>query len=453
MDTQESSITPDRQFVQRISSNLRGILISGKTKIEVPYSLPGDEYDVFLFKKKRRKPSVKLVPISAVPRSIEAPCEAFTRCGGCSAQHIPYEEQFRLKTSSLCESYRNEFEAEPIVIPAQETYHYRNRMDFGVFPGPIVGQRESGSFRRIVDLKRCTIQSPEADEELARFRGLLSRFPDLPYDRKVDAGFLKYITIRKARNTSEMMTILTFVEEFKDSPEEKTFAEECMKTLKADHLLFCYNRRKGEVSASGEVRSFRGSSSYSELVWGKEFRVPFDSFFQPNPTGFQPILDFMEREIPRGSNRLVDLFCGSGFFGRIFADRFAEVVGVDSIESALEIARGQMQADFPEIRSTYHREDLFSKKSLPGLSDLFRSEGDDVLIADPPRAGLGEFVLEALKNSAIGSFLYVSCNPSSQLEDLRKLKDRFRIRKLMITDPYPQTPHLESVAFLTSASV
>ncbi|TGK31495.1 class I SAM-dependent RNA methyltransferase [Leptospira gomenensis] len=450
MDTQKFSQTPERQFVQRISSNLRGILISGTTKIEAPYSLPGDEYDVFLFKKKRRKPSVKLVPISEVPRSVKPPCEAFTRCGGCAAQHIPYEEQFRLKTSSLCESYRNDFGAEPVLIPAQTTYHYRNRMDFGVFPGPVVGQRESGSFRKIVDLKSCSIQSREADEELARFRGLLSRFPDLPYDRKLDAGFLKYITIRKARNTSELMTVLTFVEEFKNSVQEETFAEECLKNLKADHLLFCYNRRKGEVSSSGEARSIRGSSSYSELVWGKEFRVPFDSFFQPNPTGFQPILDFMEREIPNGSGKLVDLFCGSGFFGRIFAHRFKEVVGIDSIESSLEIARTQMRADFPEIQSTYHREDLFSKKSLPGLSELFRSNGNDVLIADPPRAGLGEFVLEALLNSTIGSFLYVSCNPSSQLEDLRKLKDRFRIRKLMITDPYPQTPHLESVAFLTS---
>lgn len=436
--------------VEKIGNNLRGILTFEKNRIEVPYSLPGDSYNVTLFKKKRRKPSAKLELISQVSRSVTPPCPAFTRCGGCSAQHIPYEEQFIYKTTQLSESYKNDFGIEPVLISARKTLHYRNRMDFAVFPGPIIGQRESGSFRHIVDLETCFIQSEESNEELKRFRNLLSQFPDLPYDRRSDSGFLKYITLRKAKNTSDLMTILSFVEEFKDSNEEKEFAEACLKHLKADHLLFCFNRRKGEISAIGEVKVLRGKESYQELVSGKEFRVPFDSFFQPNPEGFQPILEFIETEIPESADHLIDLFCGSGFFSRIFAHKFKKITGIDSIESSLQIARKQMEFDFPNIQFSYLREDLFSKKASTGLENLFQTEEKNVLIADPPRAGLGEFVIDALKHSKISFFLYVSCNPSSQKEDLMKLKDTFRIQKILITDPYPQTPHLESVAFLSA---
>ncbi|PJZ54600.1 23S rRNA (uracil(1939)-C(5))-methyltransferase RlmD [Leptospira adleri] len=450
INQKKNEIEPQTCAVQSIRSNLRGVLFSEKNLIEVPYSLPGDLYNVTLFKKKRRKPSAKLELISQVPRSTTPPCPAFTRCGGCSAQHIPYLEQFSLKTSSLFQSYLKDFGVAPILVPAEKTYHYRNRMDFSVFPGPIVGQRESGSFRYVVDLESCLIQSDESNEELARFRSLIREFPQLPYDRREDLGFLKYITLRKARNTKELMSILTFAEEFKNTPEESEFAEACKKFLKADHLLFCYNRRKGEISAMGEIKVLRGSDSYLELVAGKEFRVPFDSFFQPNPTGFQPILDFIQNEIPESSEHLIDLFCGSGFFSRILANRFQRITGIDSIESSLEIARKQMKTDFPEINFSYVREDLFSKKAAEGLEKIFSSVEKNLLIADPPRAGLGEFVIEALKNSKIDSFLYVSCNPTSQKDDLWKLKDLFQIQKILITDPYPQTPHLESVALLKS---
>ncbi|PJZ55779.1 23S rRNA (uracil(1939)-C(5))-methyltransferase RlmD [Leptospira barantonii] len=436
--------------VEKIGTNLRGTLTFEKNRIEVPYSLPGDSYNVTLFKKKRRKPSAKLELISQVPRAVTPPCPAFTRCGGCSAQHIPYEEQFIYKTANLLESYKKDFGIDPILIPAQNQLHYRNRMDFAVFPGPTIGQREAGSFRYIVDLETCFIQSDESNEELKRFRTLIANFPNIPYDRRSDSGSLKYITLRKAKNTSDLMTILTFAEEFKDSNEEKEFAEACLQSLKADHLLFCFNRRRGEISAMGEVKILRGKESYQELVSGKEFRVPFDSFFQPNPEGFQPILNFIENEIPKTSDHLIDLFCGSGFFSRIFGHKFKKITGIDSIESSLEIARKQMEFDFPNIQFSYLREDLFSKKASAGLENLFQTKEKNVLIADPPRAGLGEFVIDALKNSKISFFLYVSCNPSSQKEDLMKLKDTFQIQKILITDPYPQTPHLESVAFLSA---
>ncbi|EMO70496.1 class I SAM-dependent RNA methyltransferase [Leptospira santarosai] len=439
--------------IEFVNSKLRGVSVVNNTPIEIPYSLPGDTYHVTFFKKKRRKPSVKSDLIFRTPRTVIPPCPAFTKCGGCSGQHIPYEEQFHYKTATLLKSYQKDFGIEPVLYPALKKLHYRNRMDFAVFPGPVIGQREAGSFRYIVDLESCLIQSEESNAELKRFRSMISEFPDLPYDRKSDSGFLKYLTLRKAKNSSELMTILTFAEEFKNSDQEKEFAKACLKCLKADHILFCFNRRKGEISAIGDVNVLKGKDSYLEFVSGKEFRVPFDSFFQPNPEGFQPILDFIEKEIPKSSDHLIDLFCGSGFFSRIFAHRFRKITGIDSVESSLEIARKQISFDFPEIEFSYLKEDLFSKKSSPRLNDLLQSREKNVLIADPPRAGLGEFVTEALKNSTTSSFFYVSCNPTSQKEDLWKLKDFFRIQKILITDPYPQTPHLESVALLSSRSI
>lgn len=166
--------------IEFVNSKLRGVSIVNNTPIEIPYSLPGDIYHVTFFKKKRRKPFAKPELIFQTQRTVLPPCPAFTRCGGCSAQHIPYEEQFHYKTSALLESYKKDFGIEPILHPALKKLHYRNRMDFAVFPGPVIGQRKSGSFRHVVDLEFCFIQSEESNAELKRFRSLISEFPDLP---------------------------------------------------------------------------------------------------------------------------------------------------------------------------------------------------------------------------------------------------------------------------------
>lgn len=123
-----------KSTVEFVNSKLRGVSIVNNTRVEIPYSLPGDIYHVTFFKKKRRKPFVKPDLIFQTPRTSLPPCPAFTRCGGCSAQHIPYEEQFHYKTSALLESYKKDFGTEPILYPALKNFIIEIEWTLQYFP-------------------------------------------------------------------------------------------------------------------------------------------------------------------------------------------------------------------------------------------------------------------------------------------------------------------------------
>ncbi|TGK21963.1 class I SAM-dependent RNA methyltransferase [Leptospira fluminis] len=443
-----SSPNPEPAGVVRIESigaNLRGRAKLGNKSIEIPYSLPGDVYTVYKFGK--RKIFYKWEADFLENRTSSPPCPHFGSCGGCSGQHLEYGRQFALKSEPILRGLEDSGIRKFSTLPAERQYHYRNRMDFAVFPQKVVGLRMAGNFRRIIPLNECPIQSEWANTELDRVKRLLDEFPEIEYDRKRETGFLKYVTLRKSTFTEDSMTIFTFTEDFRKSESLNEVMESAGRISGAANVVFCFNRKKGEVSASGESLVVKGRDFLEERILGRTFKIPFDGFFQPNPREFLNILEFIRPRI-MDSDFLVDLFCGSGFFSVLFGERFKSILGVDVVPSSVSSGSETIAKEFPNKNAELLAFDLFHKKGLERMEAASLPWSESVVIADPPRSGLSPELCSFLNRNPVKQLFYVSCNPEKMLSDLRILSDSYEVSDCLLCDPFPQTPHLEAVSLL-----
>ena len=429
-----------RITIKGLDTDLKGYGYLEDKKISFPYVLPGQELKVEERGRGKRKYYKILTPSNYNPEITG--CKYFTHCGGCRARHIPYTSQFKLKVEPLVKFYKNLYNLNLEILPSDKIDKYRNRMDFAIFPNAI-GLRQEGNFRNIIDIEECKIQTDIANRELKNLRIVLQ---DFAYNRKTNEGVLKYLTLRVSQK-NELLTILTFISSFKDSDLESKLIDICKNNSIAENIIFCYNRPKAEVSATGELKVIRGNSYYIEKFFDIHFEVNFDSFFQPNPSGFTPILNFIEEEIRNHNFKtLVDLFCGGGFFSLIFGKYFEEILGYDIINSSITSARKSLQKAYPEKKVRFEVLDLYSKVLPESLESL--DEKKTILFVDPPRNGLGEHLIRFIIQLGIEKIFYISCNPISQKKDIEMLNENYKISRGLLIDPYPHTPHLESVLFL-----
>lgn len=370
-------------------------------------------------------------------------CQHFGSCGGCRAQQIQYNQQFELKSSEFKNYYYTRYGIQVKLIPAQNIWNYRNRMDFVVFPNKI-GLHGEGNYKKIIDISHCEIQSELANLELQKIKNFLQN-EKIAYNRNTRSGFLKYITLRTNSENSELMLILTFIE----SAENHTITEEVshflLENSLANHIVFCYNRERSEVSAQGKCQVIKGNAFYEEKIFNKTIQVPFNSFFQPNLKGFLPILEFIQEKVQTlNKQKLMDIFCGTGFFSILFGENFSKLSGFDIVPSSVQKAKVNLTNLYPSKEIDFRVLDLYQNK----LNILEKENSDTIAIVDPPRNGLGKNMLEILEKSNIPCLIYVSCNPQVQKLDYEYLEKSYELVDLLITDPYPHTPHLESVMYL-----
>ena len=419
-------------------SDINGYGFFNEKRLTFRYASPGDLV-VFETRGSGKRKYNKILEHQK-KETIDYGCKFFTQCGGCRARNIPYETQFDLKTR-VYKKKLFEISGDRIqFIPARKTENYRNRMDFAVFPEEI-GLHQEGNFRRIIDIDHCNLQKEIANRELNALRPHLL---PLAYHRKSEEGYLKYLTIRTS-SSGELMSILTFTLPFRDTEMEKEFAEVILKHSLADHILFCFNRIKSEVSAVGEFKVLKGNSFYTEEILGNKIEIPFDSFAQPNPDGFLPILEFIGKKTSLlKKSILFDLFSGSGFFSILFGSHFSALYGMDSVPASIQKANEILREKFPDKKIDFRCIDLYQTKEL-----FLGDPKNSFLIMDPPRNGVGKSLLEILIQSEVQDILYVSCNPNSQLTDLETLLPFYNVVDGVVTDPYPHTPHLESVLHLS----
>lgn len=430
---QIDSLTPDFLGV--------GIAPNGK-KVSYPYTLPGDILSVEFSKKKSRPGRYRFINFLNQMERSTVKCEHFSECGGCAGQHILYEDQCNLKFSPIKKLFSETLNLDFDSQISNDIYHYRSRMDFSVFPGPTIGLRARGNFKRVINVKCCFIQSEWANEELTLVRQLVNEFSHFPWDRRDENGGLKYVTLRKAKFTEDNMSILTFTDGFSSHIDFENFKNRTLQLLSAKNIIFCFNRVKSEVSASGNSIVIRGMESYRENILGINFMVPFDSFFQPNPLGFLPILNFITTRLPEKKTSLTDLFCGNGFFASIFGSSFSKINCYELTPSSIEIAKKTLSTLFPGKEIHADVVNLFQDTSK------LTSDPDGVLILDPPRAGAGASVNQWIAQNGPKDLFYVSCNPYSQAEDLRHFISEYEPISSLLIDPYPHTPHCESVIHL-----
>lgn len=433
--------------MESLDSDFSGIVTApnGK-KVNIFFVYPGDELHVEYVKRRPRQRSLRIQETIRNHDWKLVKCNVFGECGGCTGQHINYTEQLELKFTPILAAFQKDLGITIKPIPSEQIYEYRSRMDFSVFPGPVIGQRQRGNFRKVVPITTCSIQSSWANTALKDVQIVLNKMPEVIWDRRSEEGGLKYLTIRKAQNTNDGILIFTFTEGYESHPSMESFRTLCLESLSQESLLFCYNRPKSEVSAFGRPEVLRGKSTFTENVLGQNFQIPFDSFFQPNPNGFLPILTFIKDRLPKSCENLIDLFCGNGFFSLLYGDSFQNVDGYELTESSIEIATKTFQENYPDKSHSFQIANLFMS------TELLKHKENATLILDPPRAGAGKLVTQWIRDFGPEYVFYVSCNPYSQKEDVSVFLTQYDFVDGILIDPYPHTPHTESVLFFQRKS-
>lgn len=423
--------------------------------------------------------------LATSPNAVESPCKHFGNfklggggCGGCSSLHVAYQEQIRQKQAQMNNVYAKICRKYGVkvlpVLESEHALHYRNKMEFSFgrrwyeiggqpneiyMKGPTnyeytVGLHAPQRYDKVVQIESCPIQQPIGDEILNYVR---ERSPALllePYDTKKKLGYLRNVGIRTSTNArGEVEVMVNLVTSPCDVPGRLVpFATEI--TEKFPSVVCVVQNMSGGKGGhdmdEDRERLLAGSKKYIEQVLGRlVFRISANSFFQTNPMQAQLLYNEVQKAAKLTSDDTVlDLFCGTGTIGLSLAACSKHVVGIDIVASAIEDANENAMAN--NIANV-----TFEQGNLDKVDAVLKGAGipdANVVVVDPPRAGLHPGLLKFLAQCQAKRIVYVSCNPVSQVRDLELLEEkaegRFRVSSIQPVDMFPNTPHVESVATL-----
>lgn len=419
------------------------------------------------------------------PKSVPVPCAHFGNfklggggCGGCSSMHVPYSVQLAHKQNQMDSIFAklcsiHNIAVDPI-LACKETMYYRNKMEFsfgrrwyerdaqigtGLMNGPgeyeyALGLHAPQRFDKIIQISECHIQQPVGNDILQHIR---ERSADLllePHDTKMDEGYLRNVVIRSAENSrGELELMVNFVTSPCEVPERlKPLALEIMGKFPSV-ICVMQNIRgvNGEhLIAHDQERLLAGSRQYIEQsLCSLRFRISANSFFQTNSKQAEVLYNEVRTAAKLTSSEVVlDLFCGTGTIGLVLASEAKRVVGVDLIASAITDAR--VNAAENGITNA-----TFEQGNLDKLNTILEASGlpePDVIVVDPPRAGLHPDLVQYIANSPAKKIVYVSCNPITQERDIFKVQDskpgKFSLSNIRPVDMFPNTHHMECICVL-----
>ena len=365
---------------------------------------------------------------------------------GAPWQVLPYERQLAVKAEQVDDALRrigrlDGFALEPIV-PAVQEWRYRNKLEYSFGTGPdgglVCGFHAPGRWDEIVAFDDCLLASERgnaAREQVlawARAEGLRA------HDRRSGEGTLRNLVVREGRRTGEIMVRLVV------APGELP-APSLTAAVQADSLLVTTTDALGETTAVGETELLAGSDAIEEELADLRFRISPLAFFQTN-TEMAERLYGVAAELAdlRGPERLFDLYCGSGTIGLVLSARVAQVYGVELVEESVADAITNARLNGIDNARFYAGDVRLA------LRELVEQAGrPDVVVVDPPRAGLSKKAVRRVIEAAPRKIVYVSCNPTTLAPNAAQLAEAgYTLRRVRPVDMFPQTPHIECVAVL-----
>ena len=459
----ELIVTPDRAaFNGGCVAHVEGmaLFVSG--------CVPGDTVRVRVRKKKKRYGEARTLEVLAPgPDRIEAPCRFFEDCGGCKWQNLAYEKQLYWKREQVAESFERLAKIDDIDIPATiaaaEPFWYRNKMEFSfgnerwlsdaeIASGEEIdrsfalGLHAPGRFDRVLDIDRCMLQS-ETSNRLLGATSKFARENAIPaYTTRDHTGMLRNLVVRNSLATNETMVLLI------TAGLEGTLVSEWCDRVRSEvpevtTIIHGIHTGKAGIATAEEIDVLFGPGTITETIAGNSFTISPFSFFQTNPSQAERLYaEALSAAGLTGSERVWDLYCGAGTISLAAARQSDWVVGAEINEGSIEDARRSATANGVE-NVEFFSGDL---KNLIGSlgDDLGRSGRPDVVITDPPRAGMHDDVVAALLERRPSRIVYVSCNPTTQARDCGALSEAYDIGRIQPVDMFPQTYHIETVARL-----
>ncbi len=430
----------------------------------VENALPGDRVLATVFRRRRQYAEARADRIlRPSPARVPARCAHVSICGGCRLQELDYAEQVRHKERQVAECLAHLGGVAASVrraIPAPARFHYRNKMEYSFGTDAegrlTLGLHRRGFFDRPFDLERCHIATPVSSEIVDFVRAFARAEALTPYDLRRHTGLLRFLAVREAVRTGQVMVNLVASEEHPALERLGAALVERFPAVRS--VLLSLTRRKAQVAVGEEERVLAGSPTIVERLHGLEFEISSNSFFQTNTEQAERLLDAaLEGLALTGRETVLDLYSGTGTFTLPIARRAGEAIGIEASEVAVEDAKrnaarnGITNVRFWRGEAMELLRDRLGLGQPPrfGAGAAARPEIDAVLV-DPPRAGLHPGVVARLVHLGAPRLVYVSCNPGTLARDLGDLTaSRYDVASVVPVDMFPHTPHLECVAALT----
>ena len=451
--------------VSGIASEGKAIVRHNDLVIFVPYVVPGDIVDIQLTRKRNSYAEGKAVFFhTCSPQRQKAFCEHYGVCGGCQWQILPYQEQLRYKQQQVTDCLTRIGKIElPEVLPiagSAQTEFYRNKLEFTfsnkrwmteeeiqsgeTFDNPnALGFHIPGMFDKVLDINTCWLQNPISN----RIRNEIKSFAlknDFPFfDLRNRSGLLRNMIIRTS-TAGEVMLIVIF---FEDDPlrREMLLSHLSDQFPEITSLLYIINGKANDTITDLEVFRFKGKDYIIEEMERLKFKIGPKSFFQTNSEQaynlYRITRDFAGLT---GKERVYDLYTGTGTIANFLAKNALQVIGIEYVPEAIDDAR--INSEINGITNTL----FFAGDMKDLLNEAFIEEygRPDVIITDPPRAGMHDNVIKTLLFAEPQRIVYVSCNPATQARDLNALDVRYKVEKVQPVDMFPHTHHVENVVLL-----
>ena len=429
--------------VERLAFGGAGVARHDGYVVFVRDAVPGDRVRAVVTKRKKAYAEARTVALlEAGPDRIEA----VALHPGAPWQVLPYERQIPIKAEQVDDALRrigrlDGYDLEPLV-PAVEQWRYRNKLEYSFGTGDdgalVCGFHAPGSWERIEHVEDCLLAS-EAGNQARRAALRWCRERGLPaYDRRAQTGLLRNLVVREGRRTGDLQVRIVTSDEAVDLD---GFAD----AVGAGSVVWTRALDVGETTAGGRTEVLHGTEAIEEELGGLRFRVSADAFFQTN-TEMAERLYAIAAEYAglQGWERVYDLFCGIGTIGLSLAPRAGEVWGLELVEDAIADAIANAR------RNEIDNVRFFAGDVRLALRQLVETAGrPDVLVVDPPRAGLSAKVVRRVIEAGPTRIVYVSCNPTTLAPNAAQLVEAgYALRRVRPVDMFPQTPHIECVVVL-----
>lgn len=434
----------------------------------VPFVVPGDVVDLKIRKKKHSYCEAEVVRFVTYSETRAVPvCQHFGVCGGCKWQNLPYEEQLRAKQQQVFDqlsriSHVQLPEFNPI-MGSQLTLHYRNKLEFGcsnkrwltreqVASGETfdtmnaIGFHITGAFDKILPIEKCWLMDDLQNQIRNEIRDYALANGITFFDLRQQVGLLRDVMIRNS-DTGEWMVLVQF--HFENDGDQQR-AEALLSHLgerfpQITSLLWVDNQKCNDTFGDLPVQVFKGNDHIFEVMEDLKFKVGPKSFYQTNTLQAYHLYDVARQFANLNGNEIVyDLYTGTGTIANFVARKAKKVVGVEYVPEAIEDAKVNSELNGID-NTTFYAGDM---KDI--LNDEFIAENGqpDVIITDPPRAGMHADVIETIVRANPKRIVYVSCNPATQARDLIALDNNYEVKAVQPVDMFPHTPHVENVVLL-----
>ena len=457
---------------------ITGVAAEGKALVRiddvvtfVPNCVPGDVVDLQVTKKKHSFMEAKVLRI-VQPSAVrcEAKCKHFGVCGGCKWQILPYEEQLRYKQQQVVDNLTRIGKVElPEISPilgSKHIYEYRNKLEFTFadrkwFPWEVIekaggldkidstyglGFHIPNAFDKVLDIEECHLM-PDINNRIRNSIRNYAREHELTfYNEHSHTGLLRTLILR-TNHKGELMLIVVFGEKVES---QKSKVERLLEYLHMEFpeiisLLYVENLKFNDTIGDQDVQVYFGQDHIMEQMEDLQFKVGPKSFYQTNTEQAYELYKVAREFAELSGDELVyDLYTGTGTIANFVAHQARQVIGIEYVPEAIEDAK--VNSAINGINNTL----FFAGDMKDILNDDFVEHygRPDVIITDPPRAGMHEDVVNVILNAAPKRIVYVSCNPATQARDLALLDAKYRVTKIQPVDMFPHTQHVENVVQL-----